>query len=65
MHRQNFYKPNFSLNGLGISGQFFAKFRLQRSVSDAGGKPIKKDLTISFIFVFDACGNFTTLVVEG
>lgn len=64
MHEQNFCKPNSSLNGLGMSCQLFAKFRLQRSVSDAGGKPIKKDLTISFIFVFDACGSLASLVVE-
>ena len=64
MHEQNFCKPNSSLNGLGMSCQLFAKFRLQRSVSDAGGKPIKKDLPIGFAFVFDACGSLASLVVE-
>ena len=65
MHEQNFCKPNSSLNGLGISCQLFAKFRLQRSVSDAGGKPIKKDLPIGFAFVFDECRGFSSLVIEG
>ena len=65
MHEQNFCKPTTSLNGMGIPCQLFAKFRLQRSVSDAGGKPIKKDLAIGFTFVFDECGSFTSLVVEG
>ena len=65
MHRKNFCKPNSSLNVLGISCQLFAKFRLQRSVSDAGGKPIKNDLPIGFALVFDECGSFTSLVIEG
>ena len=64
-HRQNFCKPNSSLNGLGISCQLFAKFRLQRSVSDAGGKPSKNDLAIGFAFVFNECRSFSSLVVEG
>ena len=65
MHRKNFCKPNSSLNGLGIPCQFFTKFRLQRSVSDAGGKPIKNDLTIGFTFVLDEYGSSSSLVVEG
>ena len=64
-HRQNFCKPNSSLNGLGIPCQLFAKFRLQRSVSDAGGKPIKNDLPIGFALVFNVCRGFTSLVIEG
>ena len=50
---------------MGIPCKLFAKLRLQRSVSDAGYKPIKKDLAIGFTFVFDECGSFTSLVVEG
>ena len=65
MHRQNFCKPNFSLNGLGISCQLFTELQLQRSVLDASCKPSKNDLAIGFAFVFDACGSFTSLVVEG
>ena len=65
MHRKNFCKPNSSLNGLGIPCQFFAKFRLQRSVLDASGKPSKNDLPIGFTFVFNECRSFSSLVVEG
>ena len=64
MHRQNFCKPNASLNGLGISCQFFAKFRLQRSVLDAGGKPGMNYLTIGFAFVFDVREGFGMLIIE-
>ena len=65
MHKLNFCKPNSSLNGLGIFCQLFMKFRLQRSVSDAGGKPIKNDLTIGFAFVFDLRKGLGILIIEG
>ncbi len=65
MHEQNFCKPTTSLNGMGIPCQLFAKFRLQRSVSDAGGKPIKNDLPIGFALVFNVCWCFSSLVIEG
>ena len=58
-------KPSSSLNRLGIPCQLFAKFRLQRSVSDAGCKPSKNDLPIGFAFVFNECRGFSSLVVEG
>ena len=45
--------------------QFITKFRLQRSVTDAGSKPIKNHLSIGFAFVFNVCEGFVTLIVEG
>ena len=52
-------------DGVDIPRQFITKFRLQRSVSDAGSKPIEDHLTIGFAFVFNVCKTFPTLIVEG
>ena len=65
----DFTAPDFVYKDLESLSKFYKtrKTRLLRGTMShkAYYAGIKKDLAIGFTFVFDACGSFTSLVVEG